>query len=95
MTWRDLINQVGPGKVAKAMKADLPTVKFPTVYRLSKPGATGFPSNGKGGIMKPLCSAMHRLLSAEDFIVFMNSLSSEITGFGTGRPSIQPTGTEG
>lgn len=91
MTWRELITKVGTARVAKEMG-----VKFPTVHRWSKPGARGFPRPGVNGGMKDLIPAMHKLLSAEDFLLFMNSLSSEITGFGIERPpTLSNTGTEG
>lgn len=76
MTWREMIVKVGTGTVAKEMG-----VKFPTVHRWSKPGSRGFPRPGPHGEMKSLIPAMQRLLSKEDFIAFLDSLSEEITGY--------------
>lgn len=78
MTWREQIENIGVNKVAQEMG-----VKYPTVYKYVNPEVKAFPDNRKDGMMKPLCSAMSRLLTPEEFVEFMNSLSSEITGFVT------------
>lgn len=84
MTWRDRIKDVGLTKVANELSIILGReVKYPTVYKYVNPEVMAFPDNRKDGMMKPLCAAMKKHLSYEEFIDFMNSLSAEITGFST------------
>ena len=84
MTWREMIKQVGANKIAREMN-----VKYPTVLKYIKDGATTLPREK----MKDLCSVMQKHLADCDFITFMNSLSEEITGVSTS--IMQDTGTEG
>lgn len=72
MTWKDFLKQKGFETIAKEMN---------TTYESVRRWHVGLASPSR--YLKPLCEYAHKELSSAEFIEFMNSLSVDLTGFGT------------